>query len=289
MTGRLEGKVAIITGGVSGMALGAVEMYVAEGASVVVADIQAHKGPAIEQRFPGKVKFVQCDIRNDDDIARTVATAEAEFGGLDITCHAAARNDHTQGVADITSEAWDDGQANLLKSHVMFIKHSVPAMRRRGKGSIILVSSASANNLTPTAPVTYVVCKGAIMYLGRTAALELAKDNIRVNVIVPGMYLTSIWGNMVGASTEVADLMPQYLHEMASAWQPLPRYGQPSDIGYAATYLGSDESAFVTGTALPVDGGLSIFRPPASKEYIMGHVNRAKEQAEAELAAAKDS
>lgn len=287
MTGRLEGKVAIITGGVSGMGLGTVEMYVEEGARVVVADIQGDKGPALEARFPGKVRFSHCDIRNEDDIARAVALAEAEFGGLDIMCHVAARNEHPEGLADITTEAWDDGQANLLRSHVMCIKHSIPAMTKRGQGSIILFSSASCNNFSPASPVTYVVCKGAILYLGRWAAFDLAKHKIRVNVIIPGMFTTPLWGNMVDASQEVADLMPNYLHDMASKWQPFPRYGRSSDIGNAAIYLGSDESAFVTGTSLQVDGGLSLYRPAASKEYVMDHLLRAKEQAELELASRK--
>ncbi|WP_313807222.1 SDR family oxidoreductase [Sphingobium sp.] len=284
---RLKDKVAVITGGVSGMALGTVEMFVAEGAKVVVADIQADKGPAIEKRFPGNVFFSQCDIRSEDDIARTVALAEEKFGGLDILFHAAARNEHPQGVTDITTEAWDDGQANLLRSHVMCVKHAVPAMKKRGKGSIILTSSVSCNNLSPASAVTYVVCKGAVLYLGRWAAFELAKDRIRVNVIVPGAFPTSIWGNSVDAAPEVADLMPKYLDEMMAAWQPFPKNGEWSDIAYAATYLASDESAFVTGTNLPVDGGLSLYRPPASKDYILGHLQTAKEKAEAELEAAR--
>lgn len=284
MTGRLKGKVAVVTGGVSGMGLGVVEMYVSEGAKVVVADIQENKGAAIEARFPGNVLFSHCDVRNEDDIARTVALAVTEFGGLDISCHVAASSVHRQGLSNITIEAWDDAQAILLRSHVLLIKHSIPAMKSRGSGSIILFSSASCNNFKPDTPVAYVVAKGAVLYLGRWAAFDLAKDQIRVNVIVPGMYLTSIWGSTVGASPAVSDLMPKHLHEMASNWQPFPRYGRETDIAYAATYLGSDESAFVTGSELPVDGGLSIYRPSLSPEYIAENLQNAKRLAEAELA-----
>ncbi|UZW56813.1 SDR family oxidoreductase [Sphingobium sp. JS3065] len=285
MQARLKGKVAVVTGGVSGMGLGIVEMYVREGAKVVVADIQESKGAALEARFRGDVKFCRCDIRSEDDIARSISMAEEEFGGLDIMCHVAASPAARKGLADVTIEDWDDAQAVLLRSHVFLIKHSIPAMKRRGNGSIILFSSASCKTFKAQTPVAYVVAKGAVLHLGRWAAFDLAKDNIRVNVIVPGMYLTSIWGATVGASPAVADLMPQHLHEMASNWQPFPRYGRPSDIAYAATYLGSDESAFVTGTELAVDGGLSVHRPPLDPEYITEHLQNAKKMAEDELAA----
>jgi len=284
--GRLSGKIAVITGGASGIALGAVEMYVAEGAKIIVADIQAEKGARLEARFPGSVYFSACDIRNEEDIARTIAMAEDKFGGLDIVLHAAASVDHKQKIADLTTEAWDDGQANLLRSHVMCIKHATGPMQKRGGGSVILVSSAAAENFSPAASVVYVVCKGAVLYLTRWAAFELASSNIRVNAIVPGAYATSMWGQLVGATKEVADLMPAHLDEMMSGSQPLPKPGKPMDIGYAAIYLGSDESAFVTGTDLAVDGGLSVFRPSVPKEKVMDYLQRAKAQAQEDLQSA---
>lgn len=283
MSERLAGKVAVVTGGVSGMGLAVVEMYVAEGAKVVVADIQAVKGPALENRFAGNVRFCHCDIRNEENIARAVALAVSEFGGLDIMCHVAASTAARKGLADVTVEDWDDAQAVLLRSHMLLIKHSIPAMKERGQGSIILFSSASCKTYKADTPVAYVVAKGAVLHLGRWAAFDLAKDQIRVNVIVPGMFLTPIWGSIVGASPEVSDRMPKHLHEMASKWQPFPRYGRSLDIAYAATYLGSDEAAFVTGCELPVDGGLSVYRPPVAPDYIKESLNNAKALAEAEL------
>lgn len=281
--GRLAGKVAVITGGVSGIAFGVVEMYVAEGAKVIVADIQAQKGAALEQRFPGSVFFSPCDIRDESDIARTMAMAEEKFGGLDIVVHAAASVDHKEKIVDLTTEAWDDGQANLLRSHVMCIKHAIGPMERRGGGSVVLISSAAAENFSPAASMVYVVCKGAVLYLARWAAFELSASNIRVNAIVPGAYATSMWGQLVGASKDVADVMPHYLDEMMAGSQPLPKAGKPVDIAYAATFLGSDESRFVTGTQLAVDGGLSVFRPTVPREKVMTYLEDAKAQAETEL------
>lgn len=286
--GRLSGKVAVITGGVSGIALGVVEMYVLEGAKVIVADIQAEKGARLEERFPGSVSFVPCDIRSEADIAKTMALAVEKFGGLDIVVHAAASVDHKEKIADLTIEAWDDGQANLLRSHVLCIKHAVGPMEKRGGGSIILISSAAAENFSPASSVLYVVCKGAVLYLARWAAFELAGSSIRVNAIVPGAYATSMWGQLVGASREAADIMPAYLDEMMSGSQPLPRPGKPVDIAQAATFLGSDESGFVTGIQLAVDGGLSIFRPSVSRDKIMDHLEKAKAQAELDLQSAAE-
>lgn len=261
------------------MGLGIVEMYVAEGAKVVVADIQDAKGEALQMRFPDDVRYCHCDIRNENEVSRAIALAVAQYGGLDITCHVAASTAARQNLATVTVEDWDDAQAVLLRSHMLLIKHSIPAMKARGGGSIILFSSASCKTYKADTPVAYVVAKGAVLHLGRWAAYDLAKDGIRVNVIVPGMFLTSIWGSVVGATPEVGDLMPKHLHEMASNWQPFPKYGQSSDIAFAATYLGSDESAFVTGAELPVDGGLSVSRPLLSPDYIAENLKRAKELA----------
>lgn len=283
--GRLSGKVAVITGGVSGIARGIVDLYVAEGAKVVVADIQVDKGAVLEAQFPESVAFSRCDIRSEDAIAATMGMAEERFGGLDILVHAAASVDHKAKIVDLTSEAWDDGQSTLLRSHVLGIKHAIGPMNRRGGGSIVLLASAASENFSPAANMVYVVCKGAVLYLTRWAAFELAADNIRVNAIVPGFYATPMWGQLIGASKDVADLMPAYLDEMASGSQPLPRAGKPVDIAYASTYLGSDESAFVTGTHLAVDGGLSIFRPSVPREKVMAYLEMAKARAEADIEA----
>ena len=176
--GRLTGKVAVVTGGVSGIALGVVEMYDwPEGAKVIVGDVQAAKGAQLEKRFPASVYFSACDIRNEEDIAKTMAMAEDKFGGLDIVFHAAASVDHKEKIADLTTEAWDDGQTNLLRSHVMCIKHAIGPMQRRGGGSVILVSSAAAENFSPAASVVYVVCRGAgasTWHVGRRSSSRAA-------------------------------------------------------------------------------------------------------------------
>lgn len=283
MTGRLEGKVAVITGGVSGMGLASVEMFVNEGAKVIVADVRIDKGRALEQSFGGAVRFSPCDIRNEQDIAAAVELAVSTFGELDIMYHNAGAAGAKESLETMTVAGWDDTQALLSRSTALCIKHAVPSMKRRGQGSIILTSSVGATNLRPGTPA-YSVAKGSVILLGRLGALEFAADRIRVNVIVPGGFATPIYGDLVGASREVADIMPDYLDEMMTQWQPLPRPGKPIDIAYAATFLASEESAFVTGVALPVDGGLTLNRPTNAADFLFGHLNAAKEKAEAELA-----
>lgn len=288
MAGRLEGKVAVITGGVSGMGLASVEMFVGEGAKVVVADIREDKGKALEQRFPGSVLFSRCDIRSEDDIETAVALAVSSFGELDIMYHNAGAAGAKESLETLTVAGWDDTQALLSRSTALCIKHAVPSMKRRGQGSIILTSSVGATNLRPGTPA-YSVAKGSVILLGRLGALEFAADRIRVNVIIPGGFATPIYGDLVGASREVADLMPDHMDELMEKWQPLPHAGKPVDIAYAATYLASDESAFVTGVALPVDGGLTLHRPTNATDFLFNHLNAAKERAEAELARKKGS
>src|SRR5579872_3544659 len=130
MAGRLQDKVAIITGGVSGMGLAAAELFVAEGARVVVADIQAEKGRALAQRFPGKLHFCHCDVRNEADIAAAVIMALNDFGGLDVMYHNAGAVGDNAKIEDMSIEGWDDTQNMLLRSTMLTIKHAIAPMKK---------------------------------------------------------------------------------------------------------------------------------------------------------------
>lgn len=272
MAGRLEGKVAIITGGVSGMGLTAAELYVKEGAKVVVADIQVEKGLAMEKRLGGAMRFARCDIREEEDWKAAVAMAVDAFGGLDIMYHNAAAVGDNTPLDEISVTGWDDTQAMLVRASMLAIKHAIPPMRKRGGGSIILTSSASCMALGGSGPYAYTIGKGAVIHMGRYAALQLGKDLIRVNVIIPGAYPTSIWSGHVGGDANMGDAMDLDLSRFARM-QALPVAGDTKNIAEAAVYLGSDASAWVTGVALPVDGGLSLFRNAyASAEGQLGAV-----------------
>jgi len=259
MSERLKGKVAIITGGASGLGLAATELFISEGARVVVADIQDAKGRALEQRHSGSLRFARCDIRSEADIAGAVALAVSAFGGLDVMYHNAGAVGDRAGVDDMTVAGWDDTQNMLLRSTMLTVKHATAPMRARGGGSIILTSSAAALSLGGGSTYAYTIAKAGVIALGRYAALALGPDRIRVNTLVPGAFPTSIWSGHLGGDADMGDRMALDQARFARM-QVLPQAGDPRNIADAALFLASEEACFITGVALPVDGGLSLHR-----------------------------
>jgi NAD(P)-dependent dehydrogenase (short-subunit alcohol dehydrogenase family) len=256
MADQLRDKVALITGGCSGIGLGTAELFVAEGACVVVADLQDDKGAVLEQRFPDRVRYVHCDVTQEADIAKATAAAKQAFGGLDILFNNAGSGGAGAGIPEMTVEAWDGTMNLLLRSVMLGMKHAIPLMRARGGGSI--VNTASIAGLEAGwGPVAYSTAKGAVIHLTRVAAAQLARDKIRVNAICPGLIATSIFGASIGLPRQVADQMAARVAETASKFQPIAKAGLPEDIARACLYLASEASAFVTGTHLVVDGGIT--------------------------------
>ena len=256
MAGQLEGKVALITGGCSGIGLGAVELFVAEGANLVVADLQDDKGAVLEQRFPGRLRYAHCDVTEEADIAKATAAASEAFGGLDILFNNAGSGGAGAGIPEMTVEAWDGTMNLLLRSVMLGMKHAVPLMKARGGGSI--VNTASIAGLEAGwGPVAYSTAKGAVIHLTRVAAAQHGPEKIRINAICPGLIATSIFGASIGLPRRVADQMAARVAETAAKFQPIAKAGLPEDIARACLYLASDASAFVTGTHLVVDGGVT--------------------------------
>ncbi len=294
MVGQLSGKVAVITGGCSGIGLGTVELFIAEGAQVVCADLQDDKGAILEQRFPGALRYSRCDVTQEADIARAMATAAEAFGGLDILFNNAGSGGTPAGVEDMTIEAWDATMNLLLRSVMLGMKHAAPLMKKRGGGSI--VNTASVAGLEAGwGPLAYSTAKGAVIHLTRIAAAQLAQDRIRVNAICPGLIATSIFGASMGLPREVADQMAARIVEGAPRMQPVPKAGMPEDIARACLYLSSEASAFVSGTHLVVDGALTVggrhaWDPNAASPFmdLLGFTpEQAQALREAQTAAAK--
>ncbi|MDH4386332.1 MAG: glucose 1-dehydrogenase [Caulobacter sp.] len=293
MAGRLEGKIALITGAASGIGLGAVELFVAEGACVVAADMQDEKGAMLERRFPDRVRYIHCNVTQEADIARAVALADSQFGGLDILFNNAGHGGSTTGVADMDADGWDATFALLVKGPAMGMKHAVPLMLKRGGGSIINTASI-AGLQAGFGPLAYSSAKCAVIHMSRCAAAELSPQRIRVNAICPGLIATSIFGASMGLSREVADQMAARVAEMGGKVQPIPKAGAPDDIARAALYLASDDSVFVTGTHIVVDGGITIggrssWDPTAGSPFLEALGISAEQAAEmrAAMAAAK--
>jgi NAD(P)-dependent dehydrogenase (short-subunit alcohol dehydrogenase family) len=257
MAGRLEGKVALITGGCSGIGLGTVELFIAEGARVVAADLQDEKGSTLEQRFPGRLAYAHCDVTREADIAAAVAKAASEFGGLDVLFNNAGTGGMMGGAAEMTAEGWDATFALLVRGPALGMHHALPLMKERGRGSIINTASIAGLE-AGWGPLAYSTAKGAVIHMTRCAAAELSPLGIRVNAICPGLIATSIFGTAIGLTRDAADQMAARIVENAAAAQPIAKPGLPEDIARAALYLASDDSAFVTGTHLVVDGGITV-------------------------------
>jgi len=257
MAGRLAGKVALITGGCSGIGLGTVELFAAEGACVVAADLQDEKGAMLERRFEGRVLYLHCDVTAEADIASACARAHEAFGGLDILFNNAGYVGLLGGVDAVTVEGWDAIFAVLVRGPALGMKHAAPLIRERGGGSIINTASI-AGLQAGYGPLAYSSAKAAVIHMSRCAAAELSPQKIRVNAICPGLIATSIFGAVFGMNRDGADQMAAQIAQNGAVAQPIPKTGLAEDIAGAALYLASDDSMFVTGTHIVVDGGITV-------------------------------
>jgi NAD(P)-dependent dehydrogenase (short-subunit alcohol dehydrogenase family) len=255
---RLNGKTALITGGCSGIGLAGVDLFAKEGARVLAADIQDDKGRALEARFPGLVRYLRCDVTSEADVAAAVAQAHAHGGGrLDVIWNNAGAVTTLDGVETIEIAAFEHEMRLLVSSVVAGIKHAVPLMRAQGGGAIINTASMGALQIGH-APFAYCTAKAAVKWMTSALAVELAPANIRVNCLCPGYIATSAFGRGMGLPVDQADQMAARLAEGFALLQPLQRAGAPLDVAEAALWLASDASAFVTGHALVVDGGICL-------------------------------
>jgi NAD(P)-dependent dehydrogenase (short-subunit alcohol dehydrogenase family) len=263
MSGRLEGKVAVITGGTSGIGESTAELFVREGARVVIAGRSGDKGAAIAGRLGDHCRYVAADVMKEADIQAAIDAAVAQFGGLDILFNNAGGP--TQGgITSITGEQIDYGVHLLLSSVIFGIKHAVPHLEARGGGSIINCSSIAGIRYNQ-GNILYSVLKAAVTHYTRLASVELGPKNIRVNAISPGAIATPIfWGGSARANTLAAEDNARKLEKLKSNLAkatPLPRSGLAEDIATAALYLASVEGSFVNGHDLIVDGGRTqLFR-----------------------------
>lgn len=249
--GRLEGKVAVITGGASGMGEAAARLFVDEGARVVIGDVQYERAQAVAAGLGGNGVAVRCDVSIAADVERLVQTAVDRFGGLQVMFNNAGIG-AGEGLIHETDEAvFDRIVAVDLKGVWLGIKYAIPHLRKSGGGSIVNTASVSAH-LGMKRQGAYGAAKGGVVQLTRVAAIEYAADRIRVNAICPGGVLTPlIYANPALATP----LDPQVMEQQLARIQPIRRAGMPADIAHAALWLASDDSTFVTGTTLIVDGG----------------------------------
>ena len=254
---RLENKVAIITGGTSGMGKATANLFAKEGAKVVICGRRLDLGQEIVQGIKngnGDAIFIAADVSNESDVKELVHHSISKYSKVDVLFNNAGINEKQMSkITDETKSSWDKIFDVNLNGMFLMIKHVLPEMVKAGRGSIINNSSVLSFQANKVPSTSYHASKGAVTSMTRKIAIDYAQSNIRINAIHPGSIATEMtgveWKNLK-QSEVIGDFKKK---------QPLPRMGHPIDIAYAALYLASDESAFVTGTTLTVDGGQSSF------------------------------
>jgi NAD(P)-dependent dehydrogenase (short-subunit alcohol dehydrogenase family) len=253
--GRLDGKVAVITGASSGMGLATVRKFLAEGARVVMADIQAERGAQLAAELGPGTHFVKTDVCREPDVAGMIDAAVREFGRLDCLFNNAGFGGVGGDIEQTDlGEPYERTVDAMLKGVIMGMKHAAPVMKRQGSG-VILSTASIAGLQAGWGPHVYSAVKAAVVNLTRSVAQELGPHNIRVNAICPGAIATPIFAGQLALSGNqdyVGVLKPTF-----ARGQPIQRSGEPDDIANAACFLASDEASFISGHALVVDGGLT--------------------------------
>lgn len=257
--GQLDGKVAVITGGASGIGAGTCRLFVEQGARVVVSDILDAEGQKLVTQLGAAAIYVHTDVTCEADLAAVVATATERFGRLDCMFNNAGAAGIDTPIADTDAEGLQRTVALLFNAVVLGIKHAAPIMRAQGAGSIVNTASV-AGLQAGFGPHVYSAMKAAVIQLTRTVATELGEQGIRVNCICPGGIVTPIFGRSLGLDDALIQERTALLNEPFAAMQPIRRPGQPRDIAQAVLWLASDASSFVNGHALVVDGGLTAGR-----------------------------
>jgi len=249
--GRLDGKVAVVTGGAVGIGFSTAMRMAQEGASVAVVDIQdgSHAAEAIAQRN-GVARYWQLDTTDENRVKDVFAEVVQAFGKLDVLVNNAGIAGANKPTHELTEAEWDRVMNVNVKGVFFCVKHAVPHMRQAGGGSIINVSSVYGLVGAPDLP-PYHASKGAVRLMSKTDALLYAKDRIRVNSVHPGYIWTPLVEDLAAQSPDGVEAFRAAL----DAFHPIGHVGEPDDVAHGIVYLACDESKFVTGSELVIDGG----------------------------------
>jgi NAD(P)-dependent dehydrogenase (short-subunit alcohol dehydrogenase family) len=253
---RLDGKVAIITGGTSGIGARSVEIFADEGARVIFCGRREDLGNALADRIGGAVEYVRADVSVEDDVAKLIQTTVDRHGRIDCLFNNAGCPAPTGSIADVDMDFYRRAMDVLVAGVVHGIKHITPIMKAQGSGSIINNGSVAGQQAGWSSSTIYSMAKAAVIHLTRCVAMELGESGVRVNSISPGGIATGIFGKALGLPDEKAEQTAEIVKQALATMQPIKRAGIPDDIAYAAVFLASDESSFINARDIAVDGGL---------------------------------
>lgn len=247
--GRLDGRVAVITGAARGVGAGVARRFVAEGARVALLDVLDAPGAALAAELGAAARYAHCDVADEAQVAAAIDDAARHFGGLDVLYNNAAVIGYGRRIADLPAAEWDRTMAVNLRGPFLCAKYALPHLVARGGGSIINVSSHGAFQASPTGIADYAVAKGGLVTLTYYLASEYGAEQVRANCLAPGPVPTDLNAPFLGHEEGRAQ---------TAMWIPLGRVGAIDDIASAAVFLASDEARWITGAVLRVDGGMVV-------------------------------
>jgi len=276
---RLSGKVAVITGATSGIGLRTAEIFVGEGAKIVIAGRRAPEGEALAKKLGPACLFRRTDVTIEEEVRSLIGEAVDKFGRIDCLFNNAGGPAQTGGIEGLEADRFDAAMATLLRSVMLGMKHAAPHMRRQGSGSIINNGSIAGRLAGFSSSIVYGAAKAAVIHLTKCVAMELGEAGIRVNSISPGAIATGIFGKALGLPVEAAEKTPDVMREVYKTAQPIPRAGLPEDIAHAAVFLASDESTFINGHDLVIDGASTGGRNWTAQQQGLAALRKAFDQA----------
>ena len=269
MSGLLTGKIAVVTGGVSGIGGATVDRYLEEGAKVMIADIRDEDGAKLAEQLGENTAYAHVDVRDEASIEALVARTVEVFGRLDVFYNNAGTTGSAASVTEIDPTGFDATMKLDVDSVVFGHKHAARQFIAQGGGGSIITTASVAGLQGGWSSVSYSTAKHAVIGTVRHAAFELSKHGIRTNAIAPGVIMTPLIANAFGVPAERADELVEFITGKLGARQALGRYGTAQDVANAAVFLASDLSEYVSGTVIPVDGGISSYTLSTSDADIL--------------------
>jgi NAD(P)-dependent dehydrogenase (short-subunit alcohol dehydrogenase family) len=279
--GALDGKVAIVTGGSSGIGERIVELFVEQGAKVVVAARRQEEGAALEKRLG--VRFIRADVSSESDVKTMVDQTVKWFGRVDCLVNNAGVPSPMVSITEIDVPTIDQLLAVNVRGVLLGIKHVAPVMLEQKAGSIINIGSIAGLRGGASGHI-YSATKAAVQSITRSAGAELGEKGIRVNTISPGAIVTGIFAKNAGVEASKADRLTDVIKGAFATLQPIPRAGMPEDIAQAAVFLAGDGSSFINGQDIVVDGGMtSVTRGWSASATARGEMGKRLKEAAAKL------